>query len=351
MVAEPVSTRPTADEAKMLAHQIAGCNDAIKGYEIQLCNADGRFEAVKKSASELDESQMKRTKAYKQQAADARWYAIVLEAELQRIFAGILALMDENLFPSASTREPKAFYYEKKGDHYRFLAECATGDAKNKAVDVSMVSERQAPMIQKVLKTVEAPQMQYSDRIVDLPVVMQGQVPTIRTVQRTVEVPQVQFHDRVADVPVSMQRQAPQERPAEANKFLNDCDELIPRWLNAVKGVIDSEDLPLNVCRETLLQNKILRVIKKNHVTKYLEMLAETAELNDDRKKLYERFVKCMKEGQNDIYCITGEGIAVGSSRLFWEHPHRKGHARPTLWTNIPCTSPRSLMERSRNRQ
>ena len=262
--------------------------------------------------------------------------------------------MDENLFPSASTREPKAFYYEKKGDHYRFLAECATGDAKNKAVDVSMVSERQAPMIQKVLKTVEAPQMQYSDRIVDLPVVMQGQVPTIRTVQRTVEVPQVQFHDRVADVPVSMQRQAPQERPAEANKFLNDCDELIPRWLNAVKGVIDSEDLPLNVCRETLLQNKILRVIKKNHVTKYLEMLAETAELNDDRKKLYERFVKCMKEGQNDIYCITGEGIAVGSSRLFWEHPHRKGHevlraADPV--DEYTVHQPRSLMERSRNRQ
>ena len=50
-----------------------------------------------------------------------------------------------------------------------------------------------------------------------------------------------------------------------------------PEWLNAVKGVIDSEDLPLNVCRETLLQNKILRV--------YLEMLSEIAELNDDYMK------------------------------------------------------------------
>ena len=90
-----------------------------------------------------------KTKAYEQQAADAREYAIVLEAELQRIYAGILALMDENLIPSASTGEPKAFYSEKKDDYYRFLAERAIGDAK-----------RQAPMIQKVLKTVEAPQMQ-----------------------------------------------------------------------------------------------------------------------------------------------------------------------------------------------
>ena len=50
-----------------------------------------------------------------------------------------------------------------------------------------------------------------------------------------------------------------------------------------------------NVETQTLLQNKILRVIKKNYVTKYLEMLAEIAELKDDRKKFYERFVKCMK--------------------------------------------------------
>ena len=83
------------------------------------------------------------------------------------------------LIPSASTGEPKAFYSEKKDDCYRFPAERATGDAK-----------RQAPMIQKVLKTVEAPQMQYIDRIVDLPVVMQRRVPTIQTAQRTVEVPQ-----------------------------------------------------------------------------------------------------------------------------------------------------------------
>ena len=130
--------------------------------------------------------QKERTKGYEQQAADAREYAIMLEAELQRIYAGILALMDENLIPSASTGEPKAFYSGKKDDYYRFLAERATGDAK-----------RQAPMIQKVLKTVEAAQIQYSDRILDLLVVTQRRIPTTRTPQRTVEVPKIVSQDRI----------------------------------------------------------------------------------------------------------------------------------------------------------
>ena len=80
--------------------------------------------------------------------------------------------------------------------------------------------------------------------------------------------------------------------------FITDDDkELLPSWLRFVRGIIDSSDLPLNVSREILQQNRIMAKIRSNSVKKILSKLQEVAADKEKYSQFYEQYGRLIKEG------------------------------------------------------
>jgi heat shock protein beta len=89
--------------------------------------------------------------------------------------------------------------------------------------------------------------------------------------------------------------------------FITDSvSDMLPRYLNFIRGIVDSDDLPLNVSREQLQQSKLLNLIKKKLIGKAIQMLQELAE--ESKKKLEEyKAKKVERDAENSAKELTDE--------------------------------------------